>query len=831
MTARRVVIGVTSAVAAITLGAGLLSLIGVGGSKVAAGEVTRASGTDASFRSISVSRLALPADHTAEDVLLASTSDVPDALAGGAATGFFPVPAPLLFTHGAGLDSAVEAEINRVLPTATDPRRSEARVFILGPAISPAVDAALQSEGFVVTRLSGQTPPATAVAVAKALQPGAGPTHTVLLAAADAPQDASALGALGATTGAPVLLLAPDGTLPIETADYLSTAKPTTAVVVGGLDRVPLSTVTALESKGIEVRRASGPDASSRAVSVAELFASLATTPAGRTAPADLLAPIVASASDDGGALSAGALARSAADRGARSPVLFVDQAIDTDPRTACNASDGRGPACYLQGAGDGPLTLIGEPSDVATATGSTLQSTRVLPKDPYVPAFSHVFTLVLENEDYAAVLGAAGATKAPFLHSLAQQHSSATSYFGVTHNSLPNYLAMVGGVTPNGDPGPPLTQNQPGGTRGDCPQYNCIYRSSAAPQYNTETRHIGDQLEASGRSWKAYMGGMATPCQHPNEGTGDTSFVASPATGAYATRHNPWMYFGDMVDQPTRCAQHDVPYSQLASDLKAGTVPDYVFVSPDLCDDGHDANCAADPSRPGGLTAADGFAKSLYEMLKTSPAFTDGGALFITFDESTTADRSGCCQNFATTDPKTGVAVRGDSDGGRVGTIVVSPTWEREPSFQTATPYNHYSLLRTQQAAFGLPTLGHSGDPQAFAMSDLFKRSVAGAPTGGPGQSPSGSGGAPGANGSPGSSGSTTGGSPGSSSGNAYWLVASDGGIFSFGDATFRGSTGNITLNKPIVGMASLRAPHAQPSPQAAGAKVARARTPATRR
>ena len=38
---------------------------------------------------------------------------------------------------------------------------------------------------------------------------------------------------------------------------------------------------------------------------------------------------------------------------------------------------------------------------------------------------------------------------------------------------------------------------------------------------------------------------------------------------------------------------------------------------------------------------------------------------------------------------------------------------------------------------------------------------------------------------------------------GKGYWLVASDGGIFAYGDAGFHGSTG-LTLNKPIVGMAT---------------------------
>jgi hypothetical protein len=39
---------------------------------------------------------------------------------------------------------------------------------------------------------------------------------------------------------------------------------------------------------------------------------------------------------------------------------------------------------------------------------------------------------------------------------------------------------------------------------------------------------------------------------------------------------------------------------------------------------------------------------------------------------------------------------------------------------------------------------------------------------------------------------------------GKGYWLVASDGGIFNYGDAVFHGSAGNIHLNEPIIGMAA---------------------------
>jgi hypothetical protein len=39
-------------------------------------------------------------------------------------------------------------------------------------------------------------------------------------------------------------------------------------------------------------------------------------------------------------------------------------------------------------------------------------------------------------------------------------------------------------------------------------------------------------------------------------------------------------------------------------------------------------------------------------------------------------------------------------------------------------------------------------------------------------------------------------------SDGNGYWLVASDGGIFAFGDAPYHGSTGGTVLASPVVGM-----------------------------
>lgn len=317
-----------------------------------------------------------------------------------------------------------------------------------------------------------------------------------------------------------------------------------------------------------------------------------------------------------------------------------------------------------------------GSPSTgTSIGPGSTTPSS-VVAATP--PNFKHVVIVVLENQNFETVFGANGRTVAPYLNSLRDKWSFATQYFGVDHNSLANYIALTSGQPPNDK------------TRADCFQYDCVYPD--------DVTNIADQLEKAGKSWKAYLDGMPSACAHGTEGQFDPYIAYSPTGNSYATRHNPFAYYGDIVHNPTRCAAHDVAYTALADDLNAHTLPDYSLIVPDLCHDGHELSC--------GVPSADAWAAQELPHLIDDPGFRDGGVLFVTFDEAEGSDTNGCC---------------GNAKGGHVGTIVISPTWGQQPGFASATPANHYSLLRTIEDAWGLAPLGGAGDPGIKPMTEFF--------------------------------------------------------------------------------------------------------------
>src|SRR5207302_5374566 len=105
--------------------------------------------------------------------------------------------------------------------------------------------------------------------------------------------------------------------------------------------------------------------------------------------------------------------------------------------------------------------------------------------------------------------------------------------------------------------------------------------------------RNIGDQRDEARVSWKGYMDSMLSPCFHATYSPTDPSTdpyqgdSTAPPAGNYADRHNPFIYYPDIVENQARCEAHDVPYTQLATDLAAGTVPRFGFITPDTCHDG----------------------------------------------------------------------------------------------------------------------------------------------------------------------------------------------------------------------------------------------------
>jgi len=235
-------------------------------------------------------------------------------------------------------------------------------------------------------------------------------------------------------------------------------------------------------------------------------------------------------------------------------------------------------------------------------------------------------------------------------------------------------------------------------------------------------------QLDAKGLTWRGYMDGMgadpsreAATCGHPRVGAPDNTEAAT-ASDQYATRHDPFMYFHSVIDNQSYCDSHVVNLSALSSDLSsaAGT-PNYVFITPNLCNDGHDAKCAN--GGPGGLAQADAFLQALVPRITSSPAFKQDGLLMILFDEAV-GDATACCgEPPGPYDAAHGLQPGLSGPGGGVtGAVLLSPFIK--PGTTSSTPYNHYSMLGSVEDIFGLPRLAYAGGTTAFG-SDVFTQAA----------------------------------------------------------------------------------------------------------
>ena len=137
-----------------------------------------------------------------------------------------------------------------------------------------------------------------------------------------------------------------------------------------------------------------------------------------------------------------------------------------------------------------------------------------------------------------------------------------------------------------------------------------------------------------------------------------------------------------------------------------AERTPDYAFITPDLCHDGHDETCA--DGGLGGLAAADAFLRGWVPKITGSPAFRRDGLLIVTFDEGG-ADSAACCAERHGPNTSAPGGLGGGQGGGRVGAVLLSPFIR--PGTTTTYAYNHYSLLRSVEDVFGLAHLGYAAD------------------------------------------------------------------------------------------------------------------------
>ena len=342
-----------------------------------------------------------------------------------------------------------------------------------------------------------------------------------------------------------------------------------------------------------------------------------------------------------------------------------------------------------------------------ATVGGTTASSAVVQNQQSPV---HHVFVINLENKGFDQTFGS---SQGPYLaRTLRRKGQLLTNYFAIGHASLDNYIAQISGQGPN-----PSTQS-------DCSTYS-EFASTGVGEfgqavgdgcvYPASVKTVADQLRAANLTWRAYqedMGNSAiepTTCRHPALGSTDPTEVARPGD-QYATKHNPFMYFHSIIDSPD-CATNVVPLEQLNADL-AGvtTTPNLVYITPNLCHDGHDKPCA--DGQYGGLVSVDRWLREWAPKILGSPAFKRDGMLIVTFDEADlsgpNSDSSACCG--VTSTPNAAQPGLNGPGGGRTGTIVISRF--TKPGTTNRTPYNHYSLLCSIENLFGLDHLGLANQP-----------------------------------------------------------------------------------------------------------------------
>jgi hypothetical protein len=193
-------------------------------------------------------------------------------------------------------------------------------------------------------------------------------------------------------------------------------------------------------------------------------------------------------------------------------------------------------------------------------------------------------------------------------------------------------------------------------------------------------------------------------------------------------------VYFHSIIDDQARCDQHVVPLEELTLDLRsAETTPTYVFVTPDLCSDGHDEPCI--DGRPGGLASVDVFLKEWIPKITRSRAYKDGGMIVVTWDEANFPGSSEACCDEPTGPSTPSPGINGPG-GGQTGTVVISP-FTHGGSVNEAE-FNHYSLLRSIEDTFSLGHLGYAAqkDLKAFGDDVFNAKPVADAP---PANSPAG--------------------------------------------------------------------------------------------
>ena len=246
------------------------------------------------------------------------------------------------------------------------------------------------------------------------------------------------------------------------------------------------------------------------------------------------------------------------------------------------------------------------------------------------VPSSKHVVMVLEENHSYSSVIGN---SSMPYLNSLANKYTLATNYYANTHPSIGNYFMLTTGQI--------ITNND-------------SYTGTVTAD------NIVRRIMTAGKTWKSYA-----------ENLPSTGYVGGDS-GLYSKHHNPFAYFSDVRNSSNQ-RQNLVSFNQFKTDRANNQLPDFSFVVPNMCNDGH--SCS--------LSTADNWLKTnIAPLLATAPFQPGGdGILMIVFDESSSSD-----------------AAHG---GGHVASVVVGPKVKR--AYRLTTFAQHQSALKTALKALGI--------------------------------------------------------------------------------------------------------------------------------
>jgi hypothetical protein len=360
---------------------------------------------------------------------------------------------------------------------------------------------------------------------------------------------------------------------------------------------------------------------------------------------------------------------------------------FNTTSATFTVTDDAHITATVPTGATNGSISVTAPGGPVASSGTFTVTT---------VPAAPHIMLIVEENHSYNGTNGVIGNANAPYINSLAGQYLSATNWYAPDHGSPLDYTSLLAGNTDG---------------------------SITKPSSDTT---LVDELASKGDTWGAYMEAMPFSCDTANWPTGSNS-----STALYALDHNPFTYYTSTrttaacqnnipVGAPSTIPVQSSPPDPFATLMSGGSLPDFMFVVPDNCNEMHSECPSGGNNEP---SNADAWLKYNLPAIQASSWYAQGGIVIITWDEAYNTDDSawvngGLCPSLATAPFCGGNPV---TTGGHIPTIVISAANAASATHNYCAGGNLFGITRAIEEDYGVGLLSNTSNAGNGDLSPAF--------------------------------------------------------------------------------------------------------------